>query len=398
MRANSHRSILGPLLMAVALTLLPLFAAPGMAQTAAPPPPQAATLSAQQLDDLVAPIALYPDPLLSQVLVAATYPLELVEARQWLDRHRELTGSAAVDAARDQNWDASVQALIAMPDVVATLTQDIQWTTALGNAFLAQQQDVMSAVQRMRASAQARGKLSSTPQQVVTEQTQGGQTAIAIQPASQDVIYVPAYDPMYVWGPPAYGYYPPLLYPAYGFGFGPALNIGFCFGSWGFWGGWGGWGWGPNWFGHTVIVNNAFFGHYGFHGYAGGYGRYPGTALWTHNPSHRLGVPYPNRQLAGRYGSASMAAGRAQRFSGGYVGAYGGGRNFARQSRFSGSQRGYGSGVPGGRNGFVGARPAYGGGPSGFAGRQNSAGGGRSMTFSGQGYRPAGPNAGAGRA
>src|ERR1035441_5801857 len=122
-------------------------------QPAQPPPDQ--SLSPDQLNDLVAPIALYPDPLLSQVLVASTYPLEVVEAHQWLQKNGSLRGQQLTDAARQQNWDASVQAMVAFPDVLTTLNQDVQWTTALGNAFLAQQSDVMTAVQRMRARAQA---------------------------------------------------------------------------------------------------------------------------------------------------------------------------------------------------------------------------------------------------
>ena len=199
-------------------------------------PPQQTVLP-QQLDNLVAPIALYPDPLLAQVLAASTYPLELVEAQQWLQTNNYRQGQDLMDAARQQNWDASVQALVAMPDVLAKLTQDIHWTTDLGNAFLAQQADVMSAVQRMRARAQANGKLQSTPQETVTTENQGDQSAIEIQPANPEVIYVPTYDPSYVWGPPAWGYYPPLYYPGYGYWFGPGIDIGFCFG------GWGGWGW-----------------------------------------------------------------------------------------------------------------------------------------------------------
>jgi hypothetical protein len=287
-----------------------------MAQVQAPPPVsgqpapvQAQMLPAQQLDDLVAPIALYPDPLLSQVLVASTYPLEVVQAQQWLQRNGNLKGQLLTEAARQQNWDASVQAMVAFPDVLTMLNQDVQWTTALGNAFLAQQSDVMAAVQRMRARAQSNGKLSTTPQQTVTTETQGGQSAIDIAPADPQVIYVPEYDPAYVWGPPAWGYYPPLYYGGYGFGFYPGIDIGFCFGGWGGWGygGWG-WGWGPNWFGGSLFVNGGFFNHYGFRGgaFAGGFGG--GRGLWQHDPSHRLGVSYPNSQLASRFGAASMAS------------------------------------------------------------------------------------------
>jgi hypothetical protein len=258
-------------------------------------------LSPRQLDDLVAPIALYPDPLLGQVLAASTYPLEIVEAEQWLQRNTGLTGTALMDAAKQQNWDPSIQALVAFPEVLARMNQDVRWTTDLGNAFLAQQADVMYAVQRMRASAQARGRLSSSPQETVTTQTDNGQSAIQIEPANPQVIYVPSYDPMYVWGPPAYGYYPALYYPPLGFGYWPGINVGLFFGGWG---GWGGWGWGPNWFGGGLFINAGFFRSYGFRGgYGGG-----GFAAWAHNPAHRLGVGYANAGVAQRFGAASRAS------------------------------------------------------------------------------------------
>ncbi len=160
----------------------------GPPQENAPPAPP---LNPQQLQDLVAPIALYPDTLLSQILVASTYPIEVVEAQQWLAQNRNLHGQALMDAVRQQNWDPSIQALVAFPDVLMRLNQDIRWTTDLGNAFLAQQADVMSAVQQMRAKAQANGKLKSTPQLNVSTEEQNGQTAIAIQPADPGEVYVP---------------------------------------------------------------------------------------------------------------------------------------------------------------------------------------------------------------
>jgi hypothetical protein len=279
-------------------------------------PVQAQMLPAEQLNDLVAPIALYPDALLSQVLVASTYPLEVVEAQQWLQRNGSLKGQQLTEAARQQNWDASVQALVTFPDVLAKMNQDVQWTTALGNAFLAQQSDVMAAVQGMRARAQSNGRLSTTPQQTVTTETQGGQAAIEIAPADPQVIYVPQYDPAYVWGPPVWGAYPPLYYAGYGYGFGPGIDLGFYLGGWGGWGygGWG-WGWGPNWFGRSVFINGGFFNRYGYRGglYAGGFA---GRSAWQHDASHRLGVSYPNGQLAGRYGAASMASRSAMARSG----------------------------------------------------------------------------------
>jgi uncharacterized membrane protein YgcG len=292
------------------LVCVPLLAGGLMVAQQPAPPAQAPAqlLSPEQLDTLVAPIALYPDALLSQVLVASTYPLEVVEAQQWLQCNGSLRGQQLTEAARQQNWDASVQAMVAFPDVLTMLHQDVQWTTALGNAFLAQQSDVMAAVQRMRARAQANGKLSTTAQQTVTTETQGGQTAIDIAPADPQVIYVPEYDPAYVWGPPAWGYYPPLYYAGYGLGFYPGINIGLCFGGWGGWGygGWG-WGWGPNWFGGSLFVNGGFFNRYGYRGglYAGGFA---GRAAWQHDAGHRLGVSYPNGQLTARYGAASLAS------------------------------------------------------------------------------------------
>jgi hypothetical protein len=276
-------------------TLLAAQELPPAPEQAGPP---AQALSPERLANLVAPIALYPDALLSQVLVAATYPLEIVEAAQWLQQNRDLRGTQLVEAARQQNWDASVQALVVFPDVVGRLNSDIRWTTDLGNAFLAQQADVMNAVQSMRAQARAAGKLNSTPQETVTTQTQGGQTVIEIQPANPQVVYVPTYNPEYIWGPPLYGYYPGLYYPQIGFGFGFGLGvfIGGFFGGLG----WGGWGWGPSWFGHSIYVNNSFFSHYGYGGYHGG-GSYYGHSSWAHDPGHRSGVPYSNRAVASRY-------------------------------------------------------------------------------------------------
>src|SRR5580704_13317654 len=290
----------------------------------APPPPQGPspaqtqgqTFAPQQLENLVAPIALYPDPLLGQVLAASTYPLEIVQAQQWLQQNGNLHGDQLMNAARQQNWDPSVQALAAFPDVLATLTRDVQWTTDLGNAFLAQQNDVMGAVQRMRVRAQQNGKLRSTPQQRVTTQNQDGQSAVVIEPADPQVIYVPTYNPAYVWGPPAWGYYPPLFYPGigFGFGFGPGIYLGGFYPGWGFgWGGWGlGWGWGCGWFGGGLFVNAGFFNHYGFRGGFYGGGRFAGgRAAWAHDPMHRAGVGYANRNVAARYNNSRFAAGRS---------------------------------------------------------------------------------------
>ena len=316
------------------------------------PPPQnagqpAPLLTPYQLDNLVAPLALYPDPLLGQVLAASTYPLEVVELQQWMQQNPNLRGTDLMNAAKQQPWDPSVQALAAFPDVVALLNRDVQWTTDLGNAFLAQQNDVMASVQRMRVRAQQNGRLATTPQQTVTTQTQDGQSAVVIEPADPQVIYVPVYNPEYIWGPPVWGYYPPLWYPAisFGFGFGPGIYLSGYFPSWGGWG-WGGWGpswgWGCGWFGGGLFVNNFFFNHYGFHDfYRGGVyagGRFgAGRLSWAHDPFHREGVRYANRNVAARFNNSRFVAGRSvapRTFNGGR--AFNGGRSFSGSQTFAG--------------------------------------------------------------
>jgi hypothetical protein len=363
-----HRTVQGLFRQGISILCIVLLLPTGafLAAQEPPPPPEqgpppqveeqppAQAMSPEQLDNLVAPVALYPDSLLSQVMVAATYPLEIVEAAQWLQQNRNLRGAQLVEAARQQNWDASIQALVVFPDVLTRLNSDIRWTTDLGNAFLAQQADVMNAVQRLRALASQAGKLQSTPQLNVTTQTQGGQQAIEIQPVDPQVVYVPVYNPAYIWGPPVYGFYPPLFYPAigFGFGFGGGIYIGGFFGGLG----WGGWGWGPNWFGGGIYVNNFFFHRYGFNDFHGG-GRFEGRSAWSHDPGHRLGVPYSNRGVANQYrGASSARGGVGQRYS------TAGGGNFG-----SRANSGAGSNAPAERFGNRGFAPqSSGGGHSAF--------------------------------
>jgi hypothetical protein len=286
------------------LLLLPCAVVAAQAPAPLPLPPDQ-TLMPNQLNDLVAPIALYPDPLLSQVLVAATYPLEVVEAYQWLQRNPGLTGPALTQAAQEQNWDASVQALVVFPDVLKRMNDDITWTTNLGNSFLAQQQDVMDAVQRMRQTAQQAGALQSTPQETVATTTDNGQPSIEIQPAQPDVIYVPVYDPAWIWGPALWypyprWYWPPrtILAPGLYFGFGSPIQVGLFFGAG--WHGWRGWGWQPGWGTHTIVVNNTFIHEHNFS--TTNIERAHGTAAWVHDPVHRGGVPYANSKLRQQYG------------------------------------------------------------------------------------------------
>jgi hypothetical protein len=169
---------------------------------------------------------------------------------------------------------------------------------------LGQQQDVMDAVQRMRQRAQEAGKLASTPQENVVTTSDGGQPAIEIMPANPDVIYVPVYDPAWVWGPPLWYPYPRWYYPprsvivgGLGFGFGGGINVGLFFG--GGWGGWGAWGWHPGWGNRTVIVNNTFINRYNFN--TRGLRDAHGTTVWAHDSFHRQGVPYANNNLRDQY-------------------------------------------------------------------------------------------------
>ena len=301
------------LLLRTLAILCAVLIAPGdtifFAQAQEGQPPVDTPLPPEQLDSLVAPVALYPDLLLGQVLAASTYPLQIVEAGRWIQQNSSLQGQALVQAAAKQHWDASIQALVVFPSVVQQMDQNLQWTTALGNAFLAQPQDVMASVQRMRMKAQQDGALNSNEQQSVQTKNIDGQNAIVIEPANPQVIYVPTYNPTAVYGPPPDYYpYPAMSYPSTGaviaasaisFGAGIALGAAFsgCCGP-----GWG-WGWGCNWGPRgAVIVNNNFFGRYG---YARPYGTRAGTGAWTHNPAFRGRVPYSSAAVSNRYGSAA---------------------------------------------------------------------------------------------
>ena len=268
----------------------------------------AAKIPNDQLDSLVAPIALYPDPLLAQVLAASTYPLEIIQLQQWMTKHPDLKGEALAAAVEKENWDPAVQGLAALPDVVKRLGDDIKWTADLGNAFLAQQSDVMDAVQRMRKKASDAGNLKTTEQQKVTTQVVQTKEVIVIQQANPQVIYVPAYNPVVVYGPPIYPY-PPIYYPPPGYyaaGVAIGFGVGIAMGA--FWG--GGWGYGPRWgYGSVNInVNNRYVNHYNRYN---NYNRYGGN--WNHNPAHRGGTPYADRNTANRYGGTARGDSAATR-------------------------------------------------------------------------------------
>jgi uncharacterized membrane protein YgcG len=249
-------------------------------QNQAPPPapeqPPPAQLTPQQLQELVAPIALYPDALVAQILAASAYPTQIVEADRFLQDNPNLKGAALAAEVDKQDWDPSVKALTQFPSVLANMDKDLSWTSELGDANYNQPQDVMNAIQFMRQQAQQAGNLKSTPQQTVTNQ---GSTVI-IQPANPQVVYVPEYDPEYVYGYPVPfwpGFYPwwgvtgPFISFSIGFGIGPFFGFGWGWPAWGFHWGFGGglfFGGGRYMFhSHAFYDRNAYF-HGNFRGYA----------------------------------------------------------------------------------------------------------------------------------
>jgi hypothetical protein len=208
--------------------------------------------SPQELQQLVAPIALYPDALVAQVLAASTYPTEIVEADRWVQAHSQLKGEELAKEVDKQNWDPSVKAVAQFPSVLENMDKNLSWTSSLGEAYANQQQDVTDAVQAMRQQARKAGHLNSNEQEKVT--TQGN--TVVIEPANPQVVYVPAYDPWLVYGAPIVAY--PGWYPVPGiFWGGVGLSFGIGFGI-GFFGGFGwGWGhWGYDWRGHGAIYNH----------------------------------------------------------------------------------------------------------------------------------------------
>jgi uncharacterized protein DUF3300 len=284
----------------------------GPQQTAPASDASASVIPPDQLDSLVAPIALYPDPLLAQVLAASTYPLEIIQLQQFMEQNKSLTGQALSNAVMQQNWDPSVQAMAPLPDVLKVLSQNIKWTTDLGNAFLAQENDVMNAVQRMRLKAQGKGQLQTTAQQTVETKVVEDKTVVVIEPSSPDVVYVPSYDPMVVYGEPAYPY-PPVYYPGYVAGAALSFGVGLAIGA--AWGG-GGWGWNCGWGGNNNINinnNNNFINNGNRQNANNRPGGGGSGSQWQHNPQHRGGTPYGNRDTANRFGGTTRGDSAANR-------------------------------------------------------------------------------------
>jgi hypothetical protein len=288
----------------------------GLARAQTAPP----TFKPEEIEALVAPIALYPDDLLSQVLMASTYPLEVVKAARWVKANPKVTGDAAVKAVANETWDVSVKSLVAFPQVLEPMNDKLDWTQKLGDAFLADQKAVLDAVQRLRAKAQQAGNLKSNEQQKVAVEQAGTQQVIVIQPANPQVIYVPAYNPTVVYGTWGYAAYPPYYWPPPPYYYpGGALMAGFA------------WGVGiaaasaiygnVNWGGGDVNINvnraTNIDRNYNRNNINSG-------NKWQHSPEHRQGVAYRDNASREKYGNkVGGAEGRGDyrgRDGGGYDG------------------------------------------------------------------------------
>lgn len=245
--------------------------------------------SREELAQMLAPIALYPDALLSQVLMASTYPIEVIEADRWIRKNQELKGEALDDALLDKEWDPGVKALCHFQQVLALMSERIAETTNIGNAFLAQEDEVMAMIQELRAAAHAQGNLATTSEQKVIVEKE----TIIIEPADPTVFYVPYYDPLFVYGPWWYPAYPPYYWGpsrvriGLGISYWPGFYFGFIFGDWGY----------IDWHRHYIYINVRKRPRYVRHD------RWiPRSGRWNHTPRHRRGVAYRDKSTARRYG------------------------------------------------------------------------------------------------
>ncbi len=307
--AKKTTSLVAASLWVVSVMAQPL---PGYTQQPAafPPPPPSNSGSAPQVQagqtaSLVAPIALYPDPMLAQILMASTYPLEVAEAYNWQTQNPKLNGTALANALKLQNWDPSVKSLLSFPAVLKMMGTQLNWVQSLGNAYLADPNGTMATIQSLRQRAKSAGSLNSNGQQTVTTQpaeagaSSASTSVIVIQPANPQVVYVPTYNPVTVYGGWPYPYYPPVAYYPPGYATGAALmsfGVGMAVGA----AMWGGCHWGSN---GSVTVNNTSYNNFNRNT-----NDHPnnlngnGNSDWNHNPEHRGNVPYGNSTLQNRYG------------------------------------------------------------------------------------------------
>jgi Protein of unknown function (DUF3300) len=305
--------------------LVGFLALPGAPLSAAESAQQ--TIKPEEIEQLVAPIALYPDSLLSQIFMASTYPLEVVEASRWTKQNQNLKGDALAQALEKQDWDPSVRSLVNFPDVLSKMSDKLDWTQKLGDAFLSQQKEVMDAVQRLRAKAQAAGNLQTTEQQKVIVE----EKVIKIESPSPQVVYVPTYNPTVVYGAWPYPAYPPYPWypPGYAFGasmlaFGTGVALG---AAWGY--AWGGCNWGRGDVDVNINRNTNFNNTINRNNFSQKVGQ-GGQGQWQHDPSHRKGVGYRDNNTAQKFnrGSDAQAAKAREDFRGR---AEGGRQELARQ-------------------------------------------------------------------
>ena len=330
----------------------------------------------EELDQILAPIALYPDELLSQVLMASTYPLEVVQAERWAKQNKSLKGDALAQALEKQDWDPSVKSMVNFPDVLTMMSEKLDWTQKLGDAFLAQQKQVMDTVQKLRQKANEAGNLKTTSEQkvVVEKETQ----TIIIQPASPQVVYVPAYNPTVVYGAWWYPSYPPYYYYPPGYVAGAALlsfGVGVAMGAaWGY--AWGGCNWGR---GDVDIdvnrntnINNNIDRSKQQNKVTSGQG---GKGEWQHNPEHRKGASYRDQGTAEKFNKASTreaTQGRESFRGRGEASTQDLGRGGADQSKAKGGQGGQpGAGDRAGGDAFSRENAQKGGRDSAFGGGQS---------------------------
>ena len=334
--------------------LVPLMA---MAQSQSPPPAANQQIQkSEELDALVAPIALYPDTLLAEVLMASTYPLEVVQADRWVTENKALKGDQLKAAVDKQSWDASVKSLVATASVLTMMSSKLDWTQKLGDTVLAQQADVMDAIQRLRAKAQANNKLSSTKEQKVTVKKEQSKQVIIIEPTVPDTVYVPYYNPAIVYGGWPYPAYPPYYFPPPAYipgaiiGAGIAFGAGYAIGRWAsggnYWGGGVGWGNNNININRSTNINNIGSGN-----------------NWQHNPAHRQGVRYSNTSVQQKFGNTNVRAGSQNRMdfrgqSGNQVLRPGGGA----QGNLGGNRPNAGGGSAQRPGAGAGQRPSAGGG------------------------------------
>ena len=287
---------------------LALAASPALQAQTAPAPsstaaaaPAAAPYTQGELEQMLAPIALYPDALLSQILMASTYPLEVVEAARWRKDNAALEGEALQSALQGQRWDESVKSLTAFPEVLERMNKDLAWTQKLGDAFLGQQEQMLATVQTLRQKAQTAGNLQSNDKQKVEVQQQEGKQVIVIEPANPQVVYVPTYQPTVVYGAWGYPAYPPY-YPSYWYPPGGAFVSGFFWGV-GIAAGAALWG-GVNWGGNNVDID------------INRYNNFNRTNInnkkWEHNAQHRGAVPYRDAGSRDRYKATDRQAAAAR--------------------------------------------------------------------------------------